>query len=59
MIRGGRAVLPGPTAAASAANQPVPNTSDVASRLGTIATGDSSGVATSVPSASGTRRWGA
>ena len=48
--------LAGPAAAASAANQPVPSTSEVASRLGIRSSDGSSGVATSVPSASGTRR---
>lgn len=52
-------VLPGPASAASAANQPVPRTSEVASRLGTRTLPGNSGVATSVPSASGTRRKGA
>jgi hypothetical protein len=52
-------VEPGRTRAASAAYQPVPSTSDVASRLGTRSSGGSSAVATSVPSASGTRASGA
>src|SRR4051812_935312 len=52
-------VLPGPTAAASAANHPVPSTSEEESREGIISCDGISGVATSVPSASGTRRYGA
>src|SRR5690348_15405450 len=53
-------VLPGLTLAASAANQPVPKTSDAANRLGTTSSdGAPPGVGTSVPSASGTRRYGA
>ena len=53
------AVAPGLTFAAAAANQPVPNTSDVASRLGIRSSDGTSGVATNVPSASGARRIGA
>ena len=48
-------VLPGFTFAASAANQPVPSTSDAAKRLGIKSSDGIPGVATSVPSASGTR----
>ncbi len=49
-------VLPGCTLAATAAYQPVPSTSDAVSRLGSSASSGTSGVATRVPSASGTRR---
>src|SRR5437016_7011191 len=53
-------VPPGFTLAASAANQPVPNTSEAASRLGIRSlVGTPPGVGTSVPSACGTRRNGA
>ena len=52
-------VDPGFTLAASAANQPVPSTSEVVSRLGTRSSGGTPGVGTSVPSASGTRSTGA
>src|SRR3954464_12616022 len=53
-------VEPGLTLAASAANQPVPSTSEVASRPGTTSSdGTPPGVGTSVPSACGTRRNGA
>jgi hypothetical protein len=52
-------VLPGRTFAASAANQPVPKTSEVVSRLGIRSSGGRPGVATRVPSASGTRSRGA
>ena len=52
-------VAPGFTLAASAANQPVPITSDSASRLGIMSVSGTSRVATSVPSASGTRMRGA
>ena len=52
-------VEPGCTRAASAAYQPVPSTSEVASRLGIRSSGGNSSVATSVPSASGTRASGA
>ena len=53
-------VDPGFTFAASAANQPVPSTSDVVSRLGNNSAGGTPpGVGTSVPSASGTRSTGA
>src|SRR6266705_1299850 len=52
-------VPPGFTLAASAANQPVPMTSDSVSRLGSSSSEGTSGVATSVPSASGTRSRGA
>src|SRR6266567_2182280 len=52
-------VDPGFTLAASAANQPVPRTSDAASRLGTRSSDGTPGVGTSVPSASGTRSTGA
>jgi hypothetical protein len=48
-------VLAGPASAATAANQPVPSTSEAASRLGIRSAGGSSGVATRVPSANGTR----
>src|SRR5437588_13126543 len=51
-------VAPGFTFAASAANQPVPNTSEVVSRLGITSSEGTLGVATSVPSASGTRNTG-
>src|ERR1700738_676629 len=52
-------VLPGFTFAASAANQPVPITSESANRLGIRSSDGTSGVATRVPSASGTRSDGA
>jgi hypothetical protein len=52
-------VAPGVTFAASAANQPVPRTSDVVSRLGSRSSDGSALVATSVPSARGTRSSGA
>ena len=52
-------VEPGRTVAASAANQPVPRTSETASRLGTRSAEGNPGVGTSVPSASGTRSSGA
>jgi len=52
-------VEPGCTSAAAAPNQPVPITSDKASRSGSISCEGISGVATSVPSASGTRSSGA
>src|SRR5260221_13821851 len=52
-------VAPGLTFAASAANQPVPITSESAKRLGISSSDGISGVATRVPSASGTRRNGA
>ena len=52
-------VAPGLTFAASAANQPVPITSERASRLGIMSLWGTSRVATSVPSASGTRMRGA
>jgi hypothetical protein len=45
--------------AASAANQPVPNTSDAASKLGTSSSDGIPGVGTSGPSASDTRSAGA
>src|SRR6478672_5453581 len=48
-------VLPGCTSAATAPNQPVPSTSEAASRLGTRSSDGTSGVATKVPSASGIR----
>src|SRR5439155_27334396 len=51
--------LAGPTLAASAANQSVPITSESASRLGVMLSDGRSGVATNVPSASGTRTSGA
>src|SRR2546430_16188929 len=51
-------VEPGCTFAASAANQPVPKTSEVVSRLGIKSFEGTLGVATSVPSASGTRNTG-
>src|SRR5256714_7481920 len=47
-------VLPGPTSAATAPNQPVPSTSDAARKLGIRSSAGTSGVATSVPSARGT-----
>ena len=50
-------VLPGPTSAATAANQPVPSTSEAASRPGTRSSEGRSGVATRVPSASGMRAY--
>ena len=51
-------VLPGPASAATAANQPVPSTSDAASRDGIKSGSGMPGVATKVPSAIGTRaRW--
>src|SRR5437762_14293301 len=46
------------TLAATAANQPVPITSDSVSRLGTRSSEGTCGVATRVPSASGTRNNG-
>src|SRR3954453_9928432 len=53
-------VAPGFTLAASAANQPVLRTYEAAKRLGTrLSGGVPPGVATSVPSACGTRRNGA
>src|SRR5438445_2916625 len=52
-------VAPGSTFAPSAANQPVPITSESARKSGSRSAGGSSGVATSVPSASGTRSSGA
>src|SRR5271165_1687007 len=52
-------VEPGFTFAASAANQPVPSTSETARRLGIRSSEGFPGVATSVPSASGTRAYGA
>src|SRR5260370_3756939 len=52
-------VEPGFTLAASAANQPVPMTSESVSRLGISSDDGTAGVATSVPSASGTRSTGA
>ena len=55
----GTTVAPGVTCAASAANQPVPRTSDVVSRLGSRSSDGTSLVATSVPSARGTRSSGA
>src|SRR5438445_313614 len=48
-------VLPGCTWAALAPNQPVPSTSEAASRLGTRSSEGTPGVATRVPSASGIR----
>src|SRR2546430_14657385 len=51
-------VEPGFTLAASAANQPVPMTSESVSKLGIKSSEGISGVATKVPSASGTRRKG-
>jgi hypothetical protein len=50
--------VPGPTAAATAPNQPVPRTSEAASRLGTSSAGGGSGAATRVRSASGMRAGG-
>src|SRR5262245_29562632 len=52
-------VVPGLTLAASAANQPVPKTSETDKRLGMRSSGGTSGVDTSVPSESGTRSIGA
>src|SRR6266581_1353848 len=52
-------VEPGFTLAASAANQPVPKTSEAVSRLGIRSAEGTPGVATKVPSASGTRSRGA
>src|SRR5260370_24163985 len=52
-------VEPGFTLAASAANQPVPVTSESVSKLGIKPSEGISGVATKGPSASGTRRKGA
>ena len=52
-------VDPGLPFAASAANQPVPSTSETARKLGTRSAGGTSVVATSVPSAIGTRSNGA
>jgi hypothetical protein len=49
------AVPPGFTFAASAANHPVPMTSESASRLGMLSGDGISGVGTSVPSARGMR----
>src|SRR5438132_12789602 len=51
-------VEPGFTFAASAANQPVPMTSESVNKLGIKPSAGISGVATKVPSASGTRRKG-
>src|SRR5882672_9105271 len=48
-------VEPGLTLAASAANQPVPMTSESVSKLGIKSSDGIPGVATKVPSASGTR----
>src|SRR5918995_227279 len=48
-------ILPGPASAAEAANQPVPSTSEAASKLGIRSSAGRSGGATNVPSASGTR----
>src|SRR5919206_3441233 len=52
-------VLPGPASAATAPNQPVPSTSEAASRLGIRSSGGRPGVATRVPSASGMRAYSA
>lgn len=52
-------VDPACTRAAKAAYHPVPSTSETASRLGIRSSGGTSSVATSVPSASGTRASGA
>ena len=52
-------VPPGFTFAASAANRPVPITSERARRLGIMSVSGTSRVATSVPSARGTRMYGA
>src|SRR5437899_7412163 len=52
-------VAPGFTLAASAANQPVPITSESVRRLGIMSADGTSGVATSVPLASGMRTKGA
>ena len=48
-------VLPGPASAATAANQPVPSTSDAAISEGMRSASGIPGVATRVPSASGIR----
>ena len=48
-------VLPGPASAATAANQPVPSTSEAASSDGIRSASGCPGVATRVPSASGMR----
>ena len=48
--------MAGPASAATAPNQPVPSTSEAARKLGIRASEGSSGVATRVPSAKGTRR---
>ena len=48
-------VLPGPASAATAANQPVPSTSEAASSDGIRSASGMPGVATRVPSASGMR----
>jgi hypothetical protein len=53
------AVSPGLTSAARAAYQPVPMTSDTASRLGTNCSSGCSGVATRVPWALGMRTYSA
>ena len=52
-------VEPGLTFATSAANQPVPRTSEVVRRLGTRSSDGIPGVGTRVPSARGTRSTGA
>ena len=52
-------VFPGPTAAASAANQPVPKTSDAASKLLVCSSVGVPGTLTRVPSASGMRAFSA
>ena len=52
-------VLPGPASAATAANQPVPSTSDAASSDGIRSASGCPGVATRVPSASGMRAYSA
>jgi hypothetical protein len=49
-------VLGGPASAATAPNQPVPSTSEAASKLRIRSSEGMSGVATRVPSARGTRR---
>jgi hypothetical protein len=50
-------VLPGCASAATAPNQPVPSTSEAVSSDGTRSASGTSGVATRVPSARGTRKY--
>ncbi len=52
-------VLPGPASAATVAYQPVPSTSEAASRAGISSGSGCPGVATRVPSASGIRAFSA